>query len=158
MGKNDCPQNPSTLALSSTHAKVCTNISCWGHFLSHGLYQNPGVFVARKSEAALACWSHHRSPCGYPLRPAVPINPMRVPTRLGCLTVGGTRLLISEEISASTSAPGTLLGFPAPSFQNINLHSFGPLPLPSASCLLRSPIPDRCDPPKRAQTLLDHRG
>lgn len=84
----DSPQFPSNLALSASHAKVCAkfNISCWGHFLSHELYQNPGVFVARKSEAALkmpgppsqslrvscaACSLRcsQQPPCGFPPAP-----------------------------------------------------------------------------------------
>ena len=57
------PSNPIKSGFNATHAMVGTkfSVSCWGHFLSHELSQNPGVFVARKSEAALACSSHYQS-------------------------------------------------------------------------------------------------
>lgn len=133
------PQIPSNLALSTTHATVCTkfNISCWGHFLSHGLSQNPGVFVARKSEAALAGLAHRCSPCGPAVclccqhhcsQPsAVPINPAWVPTSPSCFRVGGTDFPTSEEILAPTAfCPWELLSFlaqtPLPSFQNAGFH------------------------------------
>ena len=144
--KSYSPRIPSYLALNTTHAMVGIkfNVSCWGHFLSHELSQNPGVFVARKSEAALACSSHCRSPCG-PLLwvlcerlwlPAFCYShqpPMWVPTSPGCFGVGPTAFPTSKEAFTPTAfCAWELLSFlaqtPLPSFQNINFHSFLPVP------------------------------
>lgn len=66
--KNESPQIPSNLALSSAHAKVCTefNSSCWSHFLSHGLYQNPGVYCGQKIGGSSHMFSLHPSPVVIP--------------------------------------------------------------------------------------------
>lgn len=144
--KSYSPRIPSHLALNTTHATVGIkfNVSCWGHFLSHELSQNPGVFVARKSEAALACSSRCRGPCG-PLLwllwerlwlPAFCYShqpPMRVPTGPGCFGVGRTAFPTSKEAFTPTAfCAWELLSFlaqtPLPSFQNISFHSFLPVP------------------------------
>lgn len=144
--KSYSPQIPSNLALNATRAMVGTkfNVSCWGHFLSHELSQNPGVFVARKSEAALACSSHYHSPCG-PLLwllcehlwlPAFCCShqpPTWVPTTPGCFRVGRTAFPTSKEAFAPTAfCAWELLSFlaqtPLPSLQNISFHSFLPMP------------------------------
>lgn len=129
---------------------VCTkfNITCWGHFLSHGSSQNPGVFAARKSEAALACSSHCHSLGGPHILPALraspapspwpfPSTPVWVPTSQDCFRVGGTGFPTSKEtLIPSAFCTWELLSFLL-SFQNTSFHSF--LPLPNANCLLRNP-------------------
>ena len=93
------------------------------------------------------------------LLPALfPAAPLWVPTSPGCFRVEAPAFQPQRKsLPPPYPAPGSLLSFlvqpPRPCFQNTSFHSFLPL-LPQKPV---RPVPGRCDPPRRAETL-HHRG